>query len=52
MNAHQLSLPLGADPITMLAGYVGASKLALEDAARDFLCFNRCLLYTSDAADD
>lgn len=39
----QLSLPLGTDPIATLASYLGASKLALEDAARDFLCFGRVL---------
>jgi len=43
MSAHQLRLPIGADPIATLAGYLGASQPALEDAARDFLCFNRVL---------
>lgn len=43
MSAQQLRLPLDADPIATLAGYLGASQLTLEDAARDFLCFSRIL---------
>src|SRR5262245_58371707 len=46
----QLTLPLGSDPITTLASYIGPSVLALEDAARDFLCFGRVLIH-SDVPD-
>lgn len=41
---RQLQLPLGADPISTLTSYLGYSVLALEEAARDFLCFNRVLI--------
>jgi len=40
----QLTLPLGADPIATLSSYLGYSVLALEEAARDFLCWGRVLI--------
>lgn len=38
---RQLALPLGADPIAVLAGLLGPSQLVLEDAAAHFLAWGR-----------
>lgn len=52
MTARQLPLPLGGDPIAMLASYLGGSVAMLDEAARSFLCDGRVTPFPIDVPRD
>lgn len=49
---RQLTLGLGADPVSTLAGYLGGAHAMLEEAARSFLCDGRVTFFPIDVPRD